>query len=67
MKIYKVTVFTSRGKIVEPYPRFYRYSQGVSAVKGYWLSADRMKSYERFSGPYTVDVQTTEVSDDSWE
>lgn len=66
MKIYKVTVFTKTGKTVEPYPRVYLHSQGVSAVKGYWLSPERMTTYEKFSGPYSVDVKTMEVDDDGW-
>lgn len=66
MKIYKVTVHTRTGKIVEPYPRVYGHSQGVSAVKGYWLHPDRMETYEKFSGPYSVDVKTMEVDDDGW-
>ena len=67
MKLYKITVFTKTGKVVEPYPRVYAKSQGVSAVKGYWLSPERMNTYEKFSGPYSVDVKTLEVTDDQWE
>lgn len=66
MKLYKVTVYSKHGKIVDPYPRVYSKSQGVSAVKGYWLSPDREKTYEKFSAPYTVDVKTMEVEDDAW-
>lgn len=66
MKVYKVTVFSKTGKVVDPYPRFYRHSQGVSAVKGYWLSKERLESYERFSAPYHVAVQTAEIPDDAW-
>ena len=66
MKIYKVTVFTKAGKTVETYPRVYFHSQGVSAVKGYWLSPERMIGYEKFSGPYSVDFKTMEVPDDGW-
>lgn len=67
MKIYKVTVYAKNGKIVYPYPRFYNRSQGVSAVKGHWQSQDRLKDHTRFSAPYTVKVETTEVSDDQWQ
>jgi hypothetical protein len=67
MKIYKVTVFSRTGKVVEPYPRVYIHSQGVSAVKGYWLHPDRSAGYEAFHAPYTVKVQKAEVPDDAWE
>ena len=67
MKLYKVTVLAKNGKIVEPYPRVYRCSQGVSAVKGYWLSKERSTGDERFSAPYSVDVKTAEVPDDVWQ
>lgn len=66
MKIYHVTVLSKTGKIVEPYPRVYLHSQGVSAVKGYWLSDERLATYEKFSAPYSVDVKTAEVPDDAW-
>lgn len=66
MKIYKVTVFAKNGKIVDPYPRVYNKSQGVSAVKGHWESTDRLADHTRFSAPYTVDVKTIEVDDDAW-
>lgn len=67
MKLYRITVLTRTGKTVEPYPRVYSKPQAVSAVKGYWLSPERMNTYEKFSGPYTVDVKTAEVPDDQWE
>jgi hypothetical protein len=67
MKLYKVTVLSKSGKVVEPYPRIYRYSQGVSAVKGYWLSKERSTGYEAFHAPYSVKVETAEVPDDSWQ
>ena len=66
MKIYRVTVRSKTGKIVEPYPRVYNRSQGVSAVKGYWQHADRSTGYQAFHAPYTVEVDTTEVPDDAW-
>ncbi len=66
MKIYKVTVRSKTGKIVDPYPRVYNRSQGVSAVKGYWQHPDRSTGYEAFHAPYTVDVDTVEVPDEAW-
>jgi hypothetical protein len=66
VKIYRLTVFSRTGKIVEPYPRVYCHHQGIAAVKGYWLHADRLKGYEAFHAPYTVTVDVTEVPDGAW-
>jgi hypothetical protein len=66
VKIYRVTVYSKTGKVVDPYPRAYLVPQGVSAVKGYWLSAERLDTYEKFHAPYTVKVETAEVPDDAW-